>query len=76
MNQFEAQDVGALRRKVSTRDKRVSPDDPHKIVFNFKYYLPNTLKKNKQSFKSWEKDKLFPLFYARLTTEGKQEVSV
>jgi hypothetical protein len=57
MNQFEAQDMGSFRRKVGTRDKRISAGDPYKIVFSFKYYLPNTLKKNRQSFQTWEKNK-------------------
>ena len=59
MDQFETQDIGTLQRKVATRDKRLSAGDPYKIVFSFKYYLPTNLKKkSKQSFKTWEKDKL------------------
>jgi len=58
MNQFKAQDIGSLSRKASLRDERLSSDDPYKILFSFKYYLPNTLKKNKQAFKTWERDKL------------------
>ncbi|MBP9599228.1 MAG: hypothetical protein KBE30_08855 [Desulfobacter sp.] len=76
---MRSQDIGDLQRKENCRDERISPDDPHKIVFSFKYYLPTKLKQNDQSFVSWQKDKILAKFLETLKsiseltmTEAKQ----
>lgn len=45
-------------RKVHTRDAKSDSYCNEKIVLSFKDYIPNALKRDKQSFSTWEQDQI------------------
>ena len=63
-NRIKPMKASDLQRKVGNRDERSS--DTQKIVFSLKYFDPNQPKKDKQTYGSWQKDKLLSILMERL----------
>jgi len=56
----------SFQRKSACRDERITIIDIDKIIFSFKDVISDQPKRNRQSFESWQKDKILSKLLEKL----------